>query len=61
MKAKWRAFVDDGQTGVALLTYLSKAFDFLNQDLLISKLAAQCFSYESQFYSKLSNGSETKN
>ena len=47
MTKKWRKYLDkDGVSG-ALLTDLSKVFECLLYDLLIAKLAAYGFGYES--------------
>ena len=50
MIEKWRACVDDGQITGTILTDLSKAFGCINHDLLIAKLAAYSFSYESLIF-----------
>ena len=47
MTEKWRQCLDKKGISGALLTDLSKAFDCLLHDLLISKLAAYVFLYHS--------------
>ena len=47
MIEQWRDCIDDSQIGGAILTDLFKAFDIVNHDLLIAKLAANGFSHES--------------
>ena len=39
MLEKWKLAVDKGKSLGALLTDLSKAFDFLSHDLLLAKIA----------------------
>ena len=57
MLEKWRKALDNGKLAGALLTDLSKAFDCLNHNLLIAKLHAYGFDYNSlaYIYSYLSN------
>ena len=47
MVEKWRQCLDNGGVNEALLTDLSKAFDCMLHNLLIAKLAAYDFDYNS--------------
>ena len=57
MLEKWKKALDNHNVAGALLTDLSKAFDCLNHELLIAKLAAYGFDHESLafIYSYLSD------
>ena len=46
MLEAWKKALDDNKCAGAILTDLSKAFDFLNHALLIAKLNAYGFSHE---------------
>ena len=61
MVEKWRQCLDDGGVSRALLTDLSKAFDCILHDLLIAKLSADGFDYNSlqMLQSYLSNRKQT--
>ena len=50
MLEKWRKALDNGKLAGALLTDLSKAFDCLNHYLMIAKLHAYGFDYNSLDY-----------
>ena len=50
MLEKWRKALDNGKLAGALLTDLSKAFDCLNHELLIAKLHAYGFDFNSLNY-----------
>ena len=47
MKEKWRKCLDKAVISGAILTDLSKTFDCILHDLLVGKLAAYCFDYQS--------------
>ena len=47
MVEKWRQCLDNGEESGALLTDLSKAFGCILHELLIAKLAAYGFDYNS--------------
>ena len=61
MVEKWRQCLDDGGVSRTLLTDLSKAFDCILHDVLIAKLAAYGFDYNSlqMLQNCLSNGKQT--
>ena len=63
MVEKWRQCLDNGGVSGALLTDLSKAFDCILYDLLIAKLAADGFDYNSlqMLQSHLSNRKQNEN
>ena len=46
MIKKWRKNMDKGKSSAALLTNLSKAFDYIVHDFFIAKLEAYGFLYE---------------
>ena len=50
MVEKWRKALDNGKLAGALLTDLSKAFDCLNHNLMITKLHAYGFDHSSLAY-----------
>ena len=47
MVQKWKQCLDNGGVSVASLTYLSKISDCILHDLLLTKLPAYCFDYNS--------------
>ena len=57
MLEKWKSALDNKKHTGALLTDLSKAFDFINHDLMIAKLEAYGFEYKALklIYSYLTN------
>ena len=47
IKKKWRKSIDNGRVSGVVMADLSKAFDSINYNLLIAKLAASVFDCES--------------
>ena len=50
MLGKWRNAIDNGNIAGAVLTDLSKAFDCLDHELLVAKLEACGFDFQSLAY-----------
>ena len=48
MKEKWQKYLNKGVISGAILTDLSKAFDCILHNLVVGKLAAYCFDYQSE-------------
>lgn len=60
MIEKWREGVDENDVFGALLTDLSKAFDFLPHELLIAKLHAYVFNIKSLNFIYITCPTESK-
>ena len=52
MFEKWKEVLENGESCVAFLVDLSKAFDFIVYDLLLSKLSVSSFDFNSLKLSK---------